>query len=113
MNRLGGSISRMRKQQATHPPSPYRRKGEIVFTLGAYKKDRSSDIMMSTKLLTKYSDLIIKSCKPIVRVSFNLLATDWVRSFSLIDDEYTREDECVKNPHMDLRHAKWGQQGCI
>jgi len=73
------------------------------------------DIMKSTTLLTEYSDRIIKSCSDIVRVTFRMIASDWIRSYSWIDNKYTRMDECLE-PIRDIEYNNnlvWGQQICL
>jgi hypothetical protein len=117
-DRLGGSIYQIQESQIQDPPnSPYNQKGEIHFSLGSYgnsqRGHRSVDIMMSETLLTDYSDRIIKNCSDIVRVTFSMVASDWVRSYSWIDNKYTRKDECLE-PRRDIEYKlMWGQQICL
>lgn len=117
-DRLGGSIYQMQESQIQNAPlSPYNQKGEIHISLGSYgnsrRGQRSADIMMSETLLTDYSDRIIKSCSDIVRVTFSMIASDWVRSYSWIDNKYTRKDECLE-PRRDIEYnLVWGQQICL
>jgi hypothetical protein len=116
-NRLGGSIYQLQESQIQlQPLSPYNQKGEILFSLGGYEDSRrgqrSRDIMMSESLLADYSGRIIKSCADIVRVTFGMMSSDWVRSYSWIDNKYVRKDECLE-PRRDIdRNLVWGQQFC-
>lgn len=117
-DRLGGSIYRLQKSQIQNAPlSPYKQKDEIHFSLGSYgnrrRADRSTDIMSSDTLLTDYSDQIIKNCSNIVRVSFGMNATDWVRSYSWIDNKYTRKDQCIEPRRRAEEYLVWGQMICI
>ena len=116
-DRLGGSINRIHARQIQNAPlSPYNQKGEISFSLGGYdsrRGQRSKDIMESTTLLTEYSDRIIKSCSDIVRVTFGMYASDWIRSYSWIDNKYTRMDECLEPRAHREYNLVWGQQICL
>jgi len=116
-DRLVGSINRMQERQIQNAPlSPYNQKGEISFSLGSYdsrRGKRSADTMRSETLLTDYSDRIIKSCSDIVRVTFAMIASDWIRSYSWIDNKYTRKDECLE-PRRDIEYnLVWEQQICL
>ena len=117
-DRLGGSIYQMQESQIQDPPlSPYNQRGEIHLSLGSYgnsrRGQRSADIMMSETLLTDYSDRIIKSCAHIVKATFGMMASDWVRSYSWIDNKYTRKDECLEHRRDIEYNLVWGQQICL
>jgi hypothetical protein len=108
--RLGGSIWTVR--EGTVNNSPYKEAGRIVFMLGSYdyRDNINSNIMNSTKLLTGYADSVIRSCSNVVQVGFGNVGGGYSRSFSWIDNRYTRDDECV-DPRS--RNYRWGQEPCI
>jgi hypothetical protein len=117
-DRLSGSIYQIQESQIQDAPiSPYNQKGEIHFSLGSYgnsrRGHRSRDIMTSETLLTDYSDRIIKSCGDIVRVTFSMIGSDWIRSYSWIDNKYTRKDECLEPRRGIEYNLAWGQQICL
>ena len=116
--RLGGSIYQIQESKITRPPlSPYNKNGEISFSLGSHgnaiRSQYSANIMMRETLLTDYSDRIIKSCPRIVKVTFGVTSTDWIRSHSWINNKYTAQDECLE-PRRDRKYnLAWGQQICL
>ena len=116
--RLGGTVYSVDQRLIEYEPlSPYRQRVEVSFALGNYdnssRSRRSSDIMSSPSLLSEYSDKIIRGCAEVVRVSFGMIATDWIRRYSWINNQVTRRDECLE-PRRDIeRVLRWGQQICL
>jgi hypothetical protein len=116
--RLGANVySIVVKDIKYHPLSPYRQNTEVQFSLGQstsqYRDRKSIDVMNSSSLLMSFSDKIIKGCNNIVRVDFGLRKTDWIRSYSWMDNRYTREDECVQARRDGQHNLVWGQQICL
>ncbi len=116
--RLGGRVERLGESViAGMPPSPYKQKGELNLRLGSYedrgRAQRSSDIMNSDSLMKGYADRLIRACQEVVRVSFNLIGTDWLVQYSWIENRETRRDLCHEPDRHGGREIVWGQQFCL
>lgn len=110
-SRIGARVVNVNFRQITEPPySPYKEKGELRISLDG---GRGADVMSSGRLLADYSDQLIKACQKVVRVEYSLNSTDWVRSYSWINNRMTMEDQCIPAGRNRSYSLQWGQQICL